>query len=396
MSLQAYLATTRGTGASDLPPLPPRPPGQLVWAWASGAERGRALSRLCARLMAQNPDISVILSGDTSAHSEMPHVPAPTERLSDCAAYAKHFKPDLVLWAGGALRPALLSSFRQENAHLMALDLGPEGPLAPAAARWLPDPAPATLALFHSLYTTGEPAARRIRRMGVDAARVHATAPLMDSDMPLPCPAGLHEDVSGQLSGRPVWLAARLRGLEARDVLAAHRQAVRLNHRLLLVIVPSSEDEAQRIIRAAAASQMRVCHWDMGESLDENTQVLLTEGPEELGLWYRVAPVAFLGGSLLTGTGGEDPYEAATLGTAILYGPNVGKHLDSYTRLVDAGAARIVRDADSLAAAVLHIVAPDQAAQMAHAGWDLISSGAELVDRVIAEVLDTLDTKDTA
>ncbi|WP_425071408.1 3-deoxy-D-manno-octulosonic acid transferase [Sagittula sp. S175] len=393
LSLQAYLATTRGTPAPGATALPERPRGRLVWAWADGAERGRALASLCARLIAQYPDTTVILSGDAPAHPGMMQLPAPPERLADCTAYAQALQPDVVLWAGGALHPALIFALSQAKAHLVALDLGPEPPSAPEAARWLPDPTPATLALFHSLYTTDQVGARRLRRLGVENARIHPKAPLMDADMPLPCDARQHEQVAALLAARPVWLAARLRGLEARDVLAAHRQAVRLNHRLLLVIVPSSEEEAQRIIRAASASQMRVCNWDAGETPDDNTQVLLTEGPEDIGLWYRLAPLTFLGGSLLTGTGGEDPFEAATLGTAILYGPNVGKHLSSYTRLVEAGAARIVRDADSLAAAVLQLVAPDMAAQMAHAGWEVISSGAELVDEVITEVADILDAK---
>lgn len=399
LSLQAYLATARGSGGPDLPPMPPRPPGRLVWAWATGTERGRALASLCARLVAQNPDVSVILSGDcpaTLGNPDLLRLAAPTERLSDCTAYAEHLRPDVVLWAGGDLRPALLSAFAQTGAQMIAIDIGGEGPLAPAAARWLPDPAPATLALFHRLHAPDETAARRLRRLGLEAGRIETTAPLMDTDMPLPCPDGLQEEISTLLAGRPAWLAARLRGLEARDVLSAHRQAVRLNHRLLLVIVPASEEDAQRIARACSASQLRVCNWDAGETPDENTQVLLTEGPEELGLWYRIAPLAFLGGSLVTGTGGEDPFEAATLGTAILYGPNVGKHLDSYSRLVTAGAARIVRDGDSLAAAVLQLVAPDMAAQMAHAGWDVISSGAALVDRVLAEITTCLDDREPA
>ncbi|MGR3367237.1 3-deoxy-D-manno-octulosonic acid transferase [Sagittula sp.] len=393
LSLQAYLATTRGPGAEKPQPLPPRPPGPVVWAWASGEERGRALASLCARLNGHHPDTEIVLSGDTPATGEALHLPAPAERLPDCTAYARHLKPDVVLWAGSNLRPALLHALSEEGAHLVALDLADTPPVAPAAARWLPDPAPAALALFDTLYATDEAAARRLRRLGMEAARIHAAGPLMDTEMPLPCADTQHEEVAGLMAGRPVWLAARLRGAETHDILAAHRQAVRLNHRLLLVIVPACAQDAERIVRAARQAQLRLCLWDEGDTPDENTQVIITEGPEALGLWYRIAPLAFLGGSLLTGVGGEDPYEAATLGTAILYGPNVGGHLRSYTRLVEAGAARIVRDADSLATAVLHLVAPDQAAAMAHAGWDVISSGAELVDKVIAEVAEVLDER---
>ena len=128
---------------------------------------------------------------------------------------------------------------------------------------------------------------------------------------------------------------------------------------------------------------------------DENTQVFVAENPGELGLWYRLAPLSFLGGSLVPGHGGHDPFEAATLGSAILTGPTSGG-IGAYTRLVEAGAARIVRDTDSLAAAVSNLIAPDQAAAMAHAGWDVISAGAALADAVVAELGDLLDKRGAA
>ncbi len=191
-----------------------------------------------------------------------------------------------------------------------------------------------------------------------------------------------------------MWLAARLRAAEVNDILRAHRRAVRMAHRLLLIIVPHDEAEAPAIARAVEAEQMRCANWDAGETLDDNTMVLMAEGPEELGMWYRLAPLAFLGGSLVAGHGGHDPMEAAALGTAILYGPNVGGHLAGYTRLVEAGAARIVRDADSLASALTNLTAPDQAAAMAHAGWDVATASAALVDQVVNEICEELDRKE--
>ena len=83
--------------------------------------------------------------------------------------------------------------------------------------------------------------------------------------------------------------------------------------------------------------------------------------------------------------------EPAALGSAILYGPNVGRYLEVYSRFANAGAARIVKDSDTLASAVQQCLAPDQAALMAAAGWNVASSGAEVTDKVIELVHDTLD-----
>jgi len=95
--------------------------------------------------------------------------------------------------------------------------------------------------------------------------------------------------------------------------------------------------------------------------------------------------------SLMPGAGGRDPYAPAALGSAVLYGPNVSRYMGAYSRLAAAGAARIVKDAPTLQAAVIRLTAPDRAAQMAHAAWEVISDGAEATDSLLALVEDTLD-----
>lgn len=373
---------------------PKRRPGPLVWGHAQGRDAGRALAHLFARMAQQRPELQFILSGDAEPSPGMAHVTLPAERASECEKFAQDLRPDFCLWAGTDLSPALLHAVSDAGAYMIALTT-PEDAWRSRVPRWLPDPTNATLALFDLIHIRSESTRRMLRRHGIGADRLRLAGPFLDTGTPLDCPDPQLEEVTAALAGRPVWLSARTRPEEAADVLRAHRRAMRLAHRLLLILVPNDAADFETITSIAKAEQMRLCLWDNGESPDENTHVLLIEGPEELGLWYRLAPLAFLGGSLVPGHGGSDPYEAAALGTAILYGPNVGRHLSSYSKLVEAGAARIVRDTDSLATAVSHLVAPDQAATMAHAGWDVVSSGAELIDSVTAEVFDRIDAQET-
>ncbi|SMX26991.1 3-deoxy-D-manno-octulosonic acid transferase [Pelagimonas phthalicica] len=390
LSLAAYLAYARGSAFAKPISLPDRPSGPVIWAYAEEHEQGRALGSLCARLLGIRPEISVFASGKIPVRPDLTHISLPAETVAECAQFASGLRPDIVLWTGRSLRPALLDELKKQGAYLIALDARDKLWQTPAP-RWMPDPGPATLTLFDSFYTVDASANRRLRRLGVDRELLRKKGPLIDNDPPPPCDDQTHEELAQILSGRPVWLAANLQSDEAGDILRAHRMATRLAHRLLLIMVPASEDDYPRMKAEADELQMRICNWDLGETPDELTQVLITETPEELGLWYRLAPLVFLGGSLTAGHGGQDPFLAAALGAAILYGPNVGQHVDAYSRLVEAGAARIVRDADSLAAAVSHLVAPDQAAVMAHAGWDLVSSGAALVDAVLSEICAELD-----
>ena len=75
----------------------------------------------------------------------------------------------------------------------------------------------------------------------------------------------------------------------------------------------------------------------------------------------------------------------------MLYGPNIRQHLPAYTRLASAGAARIVKDAEGLSAGVLQLIAPDNAASMALAAWEVVSEGAEVTDRLLDIIQDQLD-----
>lgn len=296
----------------------------------------------------------------------------------------------MLIWAGNGLRPALIHEAEAAGTHLLLVDAA-DAPWRQPSKRFLPDASAGALSLFHNILAQDKKAASRMRRLGVPADRIEVASPLEPEVFPLTSHDGLHEEMTAVLAGRPVWLAANIQLDEADDVLRAHRRAARLAHRLLLVVVPADPANEPVIAEMCQDIGLRLARWENGDMPDENTQVLLAGDDGELGLWYRLAPLCFLGGSLAGKTGGQSPMMAAALGSAILYGPNVGRHLDAYSRLVAAGAARIVKDMDSLSAAVSHLIAPDRAAAMAHAGWNVVSAGAETADLVLDQINEWLD-----
>jgi 3-deoxy-D-manno-octulosonic-acid transferase len=217
------------------------------------------------------------------------------------------------------------------------------------------------------------------------------SGPIMAGGQSLDYAQSDFDTLSTALGGRPVWLAASVQSNEIQTVLAAHRHALRLSHRLLLVLNPASEEQAAECQSRLSTEGLRSARWEDGEMPDDNCQVLLATAQNELGLWYRVAPLSFLGSSLSSGQHGLDPFQAAALGTAILYGPNVRSHMPSYTRLAAAGAARIVNDAGALGVAVARLISPDHAASMAMSGWDIVSQGAAITDHITELVINALD-----
>ena len=103
-----------------------------------------------------------------------------------------------------------------------------------------------------------------------------------------------------------------------------------------------------------------------------------------------LAPLAFLGGTLPGGCGGRQPFEAAALGVALIHGSTMAPHGEAWSRLDTSGASRLVLNGAELGRAVEALLAPDRAAAMAHAGWDVATKGAEVANRIIDLILAAL------
>lgn len=376
-----------------------RPNGTLLWLHCSDPSRVSVIVQLGARLATQRGDtrILVTLSPRHAPPKGLPDeilfCPAPSENPSDVEKFLAFWKPDALIWSGPWLRPALIQGAHQSKVPMVLVDAD-EISIEHKNWRWLPDSVRATLQMFACIYAVNAASAYRLRRMlGMDGP-IEDSGPLLEENPALSCSETDLEDLGEVLRGRPVWLAARVQIGELDPVLAAHRASMRLSPRMLLIIVPDRPQDAGAVLSACEDGGWRLNLWDNGEMPDEKTQILLAEDARELGLFYRIAPMSFLGSSLVSGQGGRNPYEPAALGSAILYGPGVRHHLNAYSKLAKAGAARIVKDADSLSAAVASLMAPDKVAKMVHAGWEIVSEGALVADRIIDRVNTAMDQRE--
>ena len=377
-------------------PLAARPEGELIWIHVTTPSRRGALVQLGRRFRQSRPGLSVLFTAETGI--EPPSRPgrdttwqaAPAETLAATDAFLAHWRPDCGLWAGGALRPALLAAARAGGVPLYLVDAGTDD-LGTGPGSWMPALVRGSMGRFTGAMVRSEQAARKAQRLGMAPGDITVSGPLREGAAALPCDAAEFDRMGQLLAGRPTWLAAMVQPGEVETVLRAHRATARLSHRLLLILVPDDPGTGGCFAAALERAGLRHARWSDGVQPDENTQVLLADTRGEMGLWYRLAPVTLMASSLEPGHGGRDPYEPAALGSAVLYGPNVGRHLESYSRLAGAAAARIVRDAETLSSALGELVAPDRAAAMAQAAWDIVSEGADVTDRLVDLVLDTLD-----
>jgi 3-deoxy-D-manno-octulosonic-acid transferase len=124
---------------------------------------------------------------------------------------------------------------------------------------------------------------------------------------------------------------------------------------------------------------------------DAEVEILVADNPAEYGLWYRLAPVTFLGGTLSGKGPTRSPLEAAVLGSAIMHGPKTGQAGQVFGRLGAARATRAVASALDLGEALGDLLAPDRAARLAQAAWEVSSEGAEVTDTVVQRIRAIMD-----
>jgi len=139
--------------------------------------------------------------------------------------------------------------------------------------------------------------------------------------------------------GRPIIVAASTHPGEEEVLLEAHRTLAGYFPPLLTVIVPRHPNRGAAIARMIAAAGLRFALRSREELPTATTDIYVADTMGELGLFYRLAPIVFMGGSLVP-HGGQNPIEAIKLGASIVHGPHVFNFTDVYEALDGADGAR--------------------------------------------------------
>ncbi|WP_273690771.1 3-deoxy-D-manno-octulosonic acid transferase [Ketogulonicigenium vulgare] len=390
MGLFSPLAKRRGTAAEATAPA--RPEGVLLWVHCPSAARLPIVASLAASLRADGEDLSILVTLPPVAKDQIT-VPAPTARAdfiitsqpvdaAEITAFLDHWSPDLLIWMEGDLHAPLLKATHLRGISALLVDAHSDR-LPPLRANWPLRLNSSPTTLFDRALASDGATARRLIRDGLPPARVEVNGLLDSVPAALPYNEAERADMAADLGTRPVWLAAGVTLAELPEVILAQRSALRSAHRLLLVLLPADPKDEGAFAAALGAAELVYGLRAEDDSVDETSSVLLADSAIELGLWYRLASMTFMGGTLRPGGQSRHPFEPAALGSAVLAGPNVQPFGAAYLRLERAGGARLLRSGEELAATIDQLLAPDKTAKMALAAWQITTTGAEGTNRIV-------------
>ncbi|GHD98883.1 hypothetical protein U879_20520 [Defluviimonas sp. 20V17] len=367
-----------------------RPSGPLIWMPLAGGIPP-SLPQLIGHLQEapgatrSTPEVLVTLPGDASP-SLPPDVlvaSAPPQSLPDIRRFLDRWRPDLVVLTGDCLPAALIHEARRAGIAVQWIDAAP--PRAGHPKRF-PGVLRALLQSLSLIVARDRESARALRRLGASDSRIEIAGAPHEEPIVLPYVEAEREAMAALLRARPIWLAAGLPEAEENLVLEAHRAALRKAHRLLLIAVPHDPARAEALrAKMEIAQGWSVACRSSDEEPDEEVQAYIADTEGEMGLWYRLAPISYMGGSLTSGAR-RSPLEAAALGSAIVHGPEHGPHGATFVRLAEARATRPILSSPELGRAVAELIAPDRAAALSHNAWEASTAGAEATDRLAAMI----------
>ena len=379
----------------------PRPDGPLIWLHAASVGESLSLLEMVRRMVAERGDLHVLLTTGTVTSAavlagRLPdraiHQYVPMDVRPWMRRFLDHWRPDMAVLAESEIWPALVVECRRRDVPLALINARMTGASFRRWRRAGRGAARALLGRMAHVQAQDEATAGRLRALGLAESRLEVTGTLKEGAAALPHDEAERARLATATQDRQLWCAASTHPGEEAMAVEAHAHAMRSWHRLLLVLAPRHPDRGDEI-----ADKLREDGWDVarrsrGEPIGPRTQIYLADTLGEMGLWYRLCPVSFVGGSLVP-VGGHNPFEPAALGSAILHGPHVANFAEIYARLQAAGAAREV-SASRLGPMLAAVLEPDEAARLAHAAWTVCSDGAEVTERALDLLFAMLDGVD--
>lgn len=390
--LAGRLAERRGIDAT------PRPAGRLLWLHAASVGETVSVLPVLAALGERAPDLTVLLTTGTvtsarllarrleaGLEARVLHRFVPLDVPAWGARFLDHWRPDAAVFVESELWPNLLLACHRRAIPVMLLNARMS---ARSFAGWrrVPGLARAVLSCITEVRAQYDSDAERLRALG--ARQVSVPGDLKFAAPPLPVDAAEMERFRIMLADRPVWLAASTHPGEEALIFSVHRTLAAAHPGLLTILVPRHPERGAAI--AAAAGDIAVRRRAAGE-LPPAQGIWLADTLGELGLWYRLAGIAFVGRSLLPPGGGQNPLEPARLGCAVAVGPHTGNFTASVEALETAGALTRVADAAGLADCVAMMLDdPARRGAAGEAGTAAAKRYADLPMRTAEALLDLM------
>ncbi len=332
-----------------------------IWLHAVSVGEVNLLSMLIRELAANRPDLELVISTTTKTGYELARQKYAGYTVFYCpldfswaVKQALHrIRPDLLVLAELELWPQLIASAKSEGVHVAIIN----GRLSDRSLRGYLRFRPLIARILKQvdlIAAQNEETADRFLQLGACHTAVHSTGSLkFDGARTDRCNAHTMElrRLAGIAENEVVFLAGSTQDPEEAIALRVYR-SLKIEFSLLrLVLVPR---HPQRFDEVAAILDESGLPWVRRSQLENSTfripqsAIILVDSIGELGAWWGMADIGFVGGSFGS-RGGQNMLEPAAYGVATCFGPNTWNFREIVSQLMAADGAVVVEDERQLA-----------------------------------------------
>lgn len=320
-----------------------RPDGPLVWIHAVSVGESLSVLPVIAKLRDERPGTTVLVTSGTVTSAELlakrlpagaVHQFAPLDTPGASRRFLDHWRPDLAIFVESEFWPNLILGAKARGAKLVLLSARITGKTARGWAR-APGLAKTVLGAFDRVLPQDRASADRLAVYGVGGPIVN----LKYIGEPLACDEAELARLQAAIGARPVVLAASTHPGEEALILAAVEAMPPLTTSPLLIVAPRHPERGREVAALLRRDGRAVAQRSAGEPIAVDTGSYVADTLGEMGLWFRLADVAVMGGSFVEGIGGHNPLEPARLGAPPVTGPFAFNFTDVFGDMLAEQAA---------------------------------------------------------
>ena len=303
-----------------------RPKGYLIWLHGASVGESLSLLPLIVKLRELYPEFNLLITTGTVASaylmkerlpSGVIHQYIPVDQIVYVRRFLSHWRPSLALWAESDFWPNLITEIAYEKVPLILV----QGRVSLRThARWRVLPWFIKMILSKFSLCLAQTEVDRVRLSSLGASLVKSVGNLKLAASPLPFDQEQFSILKTKFGSRSIWLAASTHPSEEEKIWKVHREIATHFPNLLTIIVPRHSERGVLIRKDLSRLKAVVALRSENEEVEERTQIYIADTIGELGLFYRLVDIVFMGKSFVD-LGGQNLIEPAHLQNAILHGP---------------------------------------------------------------------------
>ncbi len=357
-----------------------RPLGYLIWFNAASVGEALSILNLIENLGKNKKEIKFLITTTTISSSlilmkMMPrncvHQFSPIDTFSATKNFLDHWKPDLAIFVESEFWPRLIFDIKKRDIPLGLINGRME---KKTFENWLriKTTSKQILEKFDFVYAHDHLTAKRLLSLGITKKILLGIISSKEQAIPLTYNSNEYYKFKKLFKDKKIWVAASTHEGEEEIIINAQEKLHSIDKNFLLILIPRHPNKAKQLYRKQSNVDLIKIR-SKGHKITDKTSIYLADTLGELGLWYKLCKIVFLGGSLVR-IGGHNPYEPCRFGNAIITGPYVYNFQKAFDQLYDVGAMIYVKSIQELVENIEILSRNDNAKLIGQKGLKYVNS----------------------